>query len=467
MFDRHSKSQQKGQLMEQIKITDAFRVSSEYQKMLPKDRVQWRKKRLYDLVTYARENSPFYHDLYANLPEHFTLNNLPTTTRENLQSHYNDWSTDQEVTLDGVYAYLEAGVQSSKLYLDKYHVISTSGTDESPLTILYDKNAARIMSAAHFKKCFSRKEHFWNYIKKGAKSAAIYTTGGSYINNVCADMRRRYLPFGKSRSLILPSQNATSALVATLNRFKPAMLSGFPSALSRLADERKASRLKINPVCIMADGEPLTDDLRAKLERIFHCDVTSSYSCAEAGTIAYECREHHLHLNDDLVIVEPVTFDGNPVEDGVTSDKVLITNLVNYTHPIIRYALDDKITLHDTPCLCGNPSPWITIAGRSLDQVVFTASGREIFVPIEKFETSLKNVAEIKRYQILVYPGNHLSLRILAAKGSDKTLAFFKAEKVLRAYMRELGVLSPAITLEKEDPQPDPLSGKYSIVIAR
>ena len=459
--------------MEKIGFFETIDQYSEYRKMLPKDRVQLRKKRLYELVTYASANSPLYKELYEDLPTNFTIRDIPSTGKDVLIARFDDWSTDREVTKEGIEEYLreqaaaeEAGDKRAKAkrYLDKYYVVSSSGTDSEPLINLYDDNCCRIMSVNHVFRAFARREHMWGFLRRGKRLAGIYSSG-AYFFNVFAYFRRRYLPFRKKRSIVLQSQSPTSRLVDTLNSFKPAVISGFPSALSRMADERIAGRLKCKPVCIFAEGEFLEENTRKKISEAFHCDVTSSYSTAETGVIAYECREHHLHINDDWVILEPVDAGGRPVPAGTESDKVLITNLLSYPQPIIRYELGDRVILHEEGCLCGNPSPWIEIAGRSLDQIRFVEGMREIVVPIAEFDAVLKDEPSIKRYQIIVYAGNRIALRLSGAKGTDKTMAFFKAEKLLRAYMKSIGIMSPMITLDKEDPGPDPKSGKYKKII--
>ena len=460
--------------MEKIGLIEAIDQQSEYKKMLPKDRVQLRKKRLYELVTYAAANSPLYKDIYEDLPTNFTIQNLPTVTKDVLIARFDDWSTDRSVDKGGIQAYLDELGKAyescdkkgmERKYLDKYHVVSSSGTDSEPLINLYDDNCCRIMSVNHLYRAFSRREHLWGFLTHGRRLASIYSTSGSYFFNVFAHFRRRYLPFNKKRSIILQSQSATSRLVETLNNFKPSVISGFPSVLTRMADERAAGRLKVDPVCIIAEGEVLEDDVRKKIADAFHCDVTSSYSTAETGVIAYECREHHLHINDDWLILEPVDVNGRPVHAGIESDKVLITNLLSYPQPIIRYELGDKVILHEEGCLCGNPSPWIEMAGRSLDQIRFVEGMKEVVVPVADFEAVLRDEPSIKRYQIIVYAGNRIALRLSGARGTDKTMAFFKAEKLLRAYMKSIGIMSPMITLDKEDPGPDPKSGKYKRII--
>jgi len=61
-----------------------------------------------------------------------------------------------------------------------------------------------------------------------------------------------------------------------------------------------------------------------------------------------------MHLPDDLVIVEPVDIDGNPVPPGTPAAKVYITNLYNHTQPLIRFEVADALTIFEGPCACGS-----------------------------------------------------------------------------------------------------------------
>ena len=452
--------------MSRKSFLETYNQTKEYSKLKPRDRVQLRKKRLYDLVTYAKENSPLYAEHFNDLGKNFTIRDLMPTSKEMLFSNYDSWSTDREVTLASLEEHL-AGDKAGELYLGKYYMSSTSGTEGERLVSLFDEDAALRMSTTYLCRAFPEKNTFRSFLLKGGRVANIYTTNNAFFHNSFAQMRKKYLPLRTNRSIMLSAQNSTLSLANELSSFKPSLLTGFPSVLSRMADEKKASRLKITPVLIMADGEPLDKETRNKLSSVFGCEVTSSYSTALSGCIAYECKEHHLHINDDWIIVEPVDEHNNPVKPGKTSDKLLVTNLANYIQPVIRCELGDRIRYHERECVCGNKSPWLEVRGRNLDQIRFVDGAREIIVPVSELDDVLKGEEYIKRYQIIVNPNNHLELRLTGAKGTDRTLAFFKAEKVLRSYLKSIGIIAPMITLDKEAPMPDPLSGKYQTVITK
>lgn len=451
--------------MEKISYRSAIKLTNEYENMPVKDRVQLRKRRLYELVTYAKEHSAFYASHYCALPDNFTLQNIPLTRTSDLMRDFDAWVTDKDVSSESLEKHLSTDTANCRRYLDRYYPVTSSGTDGANITMLLDDNCCTLMSACYAKRFFPDKNTYKRFIMNGARLANIYSSGGAFFPNVFASFRKKIIPMRRKRSRLLQVQSSTLGLTNELTSFKPSMIAGFPSALGRIADERNAGRLVLQPALIMADGEPLTPEMRTKLSSAFKCAVTSSYSCAEGGCIAYECSEHHLHINDDWIILEPIDIEGNPVASNTPSDMVLLTNLMNYATPIIRYALDDRIIYHDEGCSCGNPSPWIEILGRSIDQAVFHDGNRTIPIAMSELDEVFSQIKEVRRYQILIHPSNHISLRLSGNKGMDKTLTFFKTEKILRTYLKSIGIVSPVITLEKEDPQADPVSGKYRTVI--
>jgi phenylacetate-CoA ligase len=82
--------------------------------------------------------------------------------------------------------------------------------------------------------------------------------------------------------------------------------------------------------------------------------MTSEYGAAETGIIAFECPEGNMHINMEHVIVEE--------EDG----EIIVTNLLSYSFPFIRYRLGDHISMAGgIECPCGRKSPVISeITGR-------------------------------------------------------------------------------------------------------
>jgi len=230
------------------------------------------------------------------------------------------------------------------------------------------------------------------------------------------------------------------------------MLSGYPSNLALLSSFEE---LNIKPDIVITGGELLTDEIRQKLINKFDCYVQTHYSCTEAGEIACECSEKHLHINEDWVIVEPVDKDNNSVDYGVRSDKVLITNLANYIQPFIRYELTDRIIVHNERCRCGKNSCWLEIEGRT-DEILEFENG--ILIAPMSFYKILEEIREISRFQLVQKSPKILELRITA---EDKKVAFEKAIKELKKFLISKKISDVEIILSEKSPETNKMSGKY------
>ena len=293
----------------------------------------------------------------------------------------------------------------------------------------------------------------------------VFATGGFYLGNSSVRARLLSMPWKKRQFGVISALYPLPRIVAELNAFKPTMLGGYPTILELLIDEQKKGHLKIAPVIIMTGGEYLSDQLREDLEDAFGCPVQTTYSCTEGGTIACECPEKHFHINDDWIIVEPVDHQNQPVPDGVQSDKVLITNLYNYTQPFIRYEVTDRVVMHHEPCPCNNPSPWLTLEGRTDDILTFYEDGKTIKIPPLAIYATLKEIHGILRFQLIAHGQNQLELRIIPGNGHDPQSLFEAAQKNLATFLAGHGVTNAQIAFSELMPMQHPQSGKFKHII--
>lgn len=293
----------------------------------------------------------------------------------------------------------------------------------------------------------------------------VFADGGFYLANSSIRARLLMMPWKKRQLGISSALYPTEKIVEQLNRFQPAMLGGYPSNLELLIDEQESGRLHISPVIVMTGGEHLSDDLRRRLSDAFHCYAQTSYACTEGGVVACECTRQHLHINDDWIIVEPVDTQGKPVPDGKLAEKYLLTNLFNYTQPLIRYEVTDRIILHREACPCGNPSPWLEIEGRNDDVLTFTQDTQAIRVPPLAIYARLKEVSQLRRFQLLKYPQNRMELRLEPMEGIRRGEAFEKASAALRELLSVYGVTGMELSLSDDMPKQHPVSGKFKHVM--
>ena len=410
-------------------------------------------KRLRALVEYAREHSPFYGELYKGLGNGWTLSDLPPVTKPELMTRFDEVLTDRSVSMARVQAFTQDLDNVGRLLDGKYLVFKTSGSTGHPAVVLYDLGAVDVASAVAAFRTFARREDFKRFMAHGKRTAGVFADNGFYL--ACGMSRYLQLQMPRKQTKITVDVNGPEAeIVRALNDFQPAMLSGYPSNLALLADCRG---LDIRPDVVITGGELLTDPIRQKLKDRFGCYVQTHYSCTEGGEIACECREGHLHINEDWVILEPVDREGRPVAPGVRSDRVFITNLSNRIQPFIRYELTDRVIVHEEPCPCGRTTRWLEIEGRTDD--ILTFSGGVSVAPMSLYKV-LEEVPKVRRFQLVQRSPKVLELRLAA---DDRESAFQAAEGELRSFFESKG-LSVEILLADDPPQADPVSGKFKHV---
>ena len=409
-------------------------------------------KRLKELVKYARNNSPYFNKLYANINEDYKLQDLPTTNKIDMMKNFDNWITDKNISMKRIEEFTQNIDNVGRMIDGKYLIFKTSGSTGNPATILYDKQNIDVSSAVAAFRTFARKEDFKTFMKNGKRTAGVFANYGFYL--ACGMSRYLQLQMPKKKNKITVDVNAKEEqIIKELNEFNPAMLSGYPSNLALLANYEN---LNIKPNVVVTGGELLTDEIRKKLTNKFNCYVQTHYSCTEGGEIACECSEKHLHINEDWVVVEPVDKNNNPVGYGVLSDKVLITNLSNYIQPFIRYELTDRVIVHNEKCKCGKTSHWIEIEGRTDDILEFKNG---VLIAPMSFYKILEEIKEITRFQLVQRAKNKLELRMIS---DNRELAFQKANEELQNFLKSKDLNNIDIYLSNELPQANKVSGKFN-----
>ena len=89
-------------------------------------------------------------------------------------------------------------------------------------------------------------------------------------------------------------------IVAGLNRVKPTVLMGYPSALFPLTHEARAGRLQIAPRLILPSSEPLLPEIRAALTNTWQAPILNVWGTTEACTTAMGCGVGEgMHVSED------------------------------------------------------------------------------------------------------------------------------------------------------------------------
>ena len=159
---------------------------------------------------------------------------------------------------------------------------------------------------------------------------------------------------------------------AALERFRPAYLSGYPSSMYVLAEYyrqsgRPAPRLR----AALTSAETLLEHQRGVIEETFSARVSDQYGQAEMQSFWYECGAGRMHAHPLAGVTEILRPDGTPAALGEMGEVVL-TGLVNYAMPLIRYRVGDTARFASESCPCGRGMPVIEEIGGRLDDFVYT-----------------------------------------------------------------------------------------------
>ncbi|MDR1440293.1 MAG: AMP-binding protein [Clostridiales bacterium] len=440
---------------------EAVRLARKYIFMGAAQRDALRDGRLRKLVAHAKANSPYFAKLYAGIGESFSLRDLPPTTKPELMDNFDDWVTDRELSKAGILGFMEDKNNIGRQYLGKYLIHTTSGTTGEPAIVVYDKSFMVALNSMNQTRAISRIRDTLVFVAKGGRKAQVSAMGAFFMGSGLLLAEQLAEPRQAPQLLCVDSLAPIPEITEALNRFKPALISAFPTTLELLAEEQLAGRLRISPASIISSSEILTAETRGLAERAFKCRVQNNYDCTEGGFIASECPRGRAHLNDDWVIVEPVGKSFEPTPDGQISDRLLLTQLGSSTQPFNRYEISDRVVLHREGCPCGRRSPWLEIGGRSSHLLDFEGEGgAEVKILPAAFSAILNDLPGVKRFQVAVHRGNRVELRLeLRLEAGDMAAAFAKASAPMREYLAKNGVRAD-VFLSDSPPRVDP-SGKF------
>jgi putative adenylate-forming enzyme len=223
--------------------------------------------------------------------------------------------------------------------------------------------------------------------------------------------RGRWLQF-RYFDLMSPLEDS----VQTLNILQPSILVAPPSMLELLAQEQLGENLRINPHSLISVAEVLEPQDRDRLEGVFHAPIRQIYQATE-GLLAVSCSHNFLHLQEDIMAVQL-----EPVANSESRFTPIITDLWRRTQPIIRYRLNDILTLEHKPCTCG--SSWRVIQqieGRSDDVLEFeqVSGGLRPFFPDTIRRAILLAGPQILEYEAVQEQPGRLRVHLKAEPGSE------------------------------------------------
>jgi phenylacetate-CoA ligase len=211
-----------------------------------------------------------------------------------------------------------------------------------------------------------------------------------------------------------------------------AVLKSMPSDLANLAWLIKSQNLHFPPVrTLFTDSEKLDDPTRAFVEEVFGAKAIDFYATTEVGVVAFQSRESGTgyHVNDDAVLAETKP---NSRLDSIDADLIL-TGLVNFTTPIIRYQIGDIVTSGNREPVGSIPFSTIKrIHGKYLDFIVGT-DGK--IVSSHAVKQNLTHLSGIRRFQVIQREQSSLNIYITP----DANWSNDVSAEIIRLFRRDFG----------------------------
>ena len=422
----------------------------------------YQRDRLNALLRHAIANSPYYRRVLGEdaVRREVHLRELPTLTKPELMEHFDSIVTDDRLRRDKVEAHL-AGPSAGEL-LDGFRVFATAGSTGRRGVFVYSTAEFAVWVAAQV-----RMLHVMG-VTPGMRVAAVGAPDPVHISRQVFAALTVGKPAGPSATP--PELSVTTPvpeLVTALNAYQPDAVPTYASIAALLAEEQLAGRLRIRPAIVAAGAEVLTADMRQRIVAAWGLEPHQAYLATEAPLLASTCAEQiGMHLWEDLTLVEVVDDRNQPVEPGARGHKVLITNLVNYTQPLIRYELSDSVAFAVGANPTGMPFRRLaSVDGRSDDAITLPApDGTTVTVHPLRLRTPFGAFPDVVQYQV-AYDGETLTARLVLRPDSSADIPQ-QVKLALTRALHEAGAKPPPITAVRVsaiDREPGH-AGKYKLV---
>jgi len=446
-------------------VVEVLAASSEGPVALARRQAQ----RLARLVDSARAHSPLYRERLRGITPGVTpMTQWPVVGKPELMQRFDEWVTDPALQLDALQEFVADPAQIAQAFAGRWQVWQSSGSSGTPALFVQDARAMAVYDALEtLRRPHSPRLLSWlDPLGLAERPAFIGATGGHFASLVAAQRLQQLNPWLAGRLRCFSIQQRGAELLAQLQDFAPTVIATYPSVALWLAEQVAAGRLVLHPREIWTGGETLSPAVRQQVQRQFGCPLFNSYGASEFLTLGWPCNQGSLHLNADWALLEPVDEHYRPVPPGETSQTCLLTHLAQFSQPLIRYELGDRIKVASEPCACGSRLPVIEVEGRCDDALLLTAAnGVRIRLLPMALTTVLEEEAGLYDFQLRQQDARSLVLRLPPAT-ADAEAALLRACKALRHYCAQQGLRGLKLVGETGPPWPSGPSGKHCRVIA-
>ncbi len=309
--------------------------------------ISW--QRTLDIFRYAYTEIPFYEKKYKaegveigdiKTPEDFSK--LPILTKSEIRESYSSMIAKWDS-------------------IENLAKVTTGGSTGEPLKAYRDPNLPQDLI-------------MWPILERlGIKYSDSYGAVGrgtcSYWHNKLTNMfffPRQYFILDASKVL---DESNMRTFAESIQRCNAKYIVGYVGGIQEFANFCEKEGFTFPSLkAIWTSSAPLSNSVRAYLRNVFKCEAYTQYGSCELMSIAVECeKKEGMHIPIFARKVEILGDDGNVLDYG-NLGRVIVTNLIDYRFPFIRYENGDKSSLIKKSCSCGLPLPLLDyVRGRVTD----------------------------------------------------------------------------------------------------
>ncbi|MGD0494751.1 MAG: hypothetical protein ABSB28_01770 [Candidatus Bathyarchaeia archaeon] len=414
-------------------------------------------KRLRAIVKHAYENVPLFRRKFDRAGLKPTsvqgledLTKLPLTTKQEIRAGIPHESI------------------SKKQDFNEYLCVSTSGTSGGPMPVFYDDRFMEYSVANwYFRKYNAIGIKPWEKVMRVEYSMPEPTVLHGKKKEENHEFKPRSITrtaLGTTSYGLLQRRQATvyikhggEDVLPQIVKFKPSLLRANSSYLRLIAETMADRGISLNPKAVRTSGEVTDESAREYLESAFGCKVFDEYSTWDSGHGAWQCKKREgYHVDADFLIME-ILRNGEPAAPG-EHGEIVVTGLLNYAMPLIRYRVGDVGIMDDEKCSCGRGFPLLkSIEGRIVD--CFTLPNGTS-VPPKVLMNVVQGTHGVSKYQVVQESRNKFTV-CLMRKENDPDVSI----KELTANLQE--VLGHDVEIEVFVGGRENLKAKFRPVISK
>jgi len=327
----------------------------------------------------------------------------------------------------------------------------TGGSTGSPLQFYVDKERFASRTAS------TTRHNLWTGLRPGDWCASLW---GARLDQVIEPGLKDWLKNVLLYRLLELNTSRIDAsdwegFVTKLRKYRPRYMIAYAQSAVKLAQYVQQHNLEdLSFDSIITTAEVLLPENRKLLEETFGAQVFNRYGCRELSVIASECEHHQMHVNADALLVEIIADEK---QDGC--GRIVITDLLNYSMPLIRYDICDVgAWATEQSCACGRGLPILReVRGRTTDFIVLR-DGTHISGP--SLTLVIADMPDVRQVQLVQVALDRVTIRVVPGKGyGDATRG--ELHKRLNLYLQNQAQL----TIKEVQNIEVGLSGKYRFVI--